>query len=409
MMKKSPLMIYILILFMVISLPFAFAIPRDMTQPIFGLNWSYHSDMGRWQNIGNHSLCSNLQLQIAQAHIEATNIPSNITLVSLIVSPEILLSAIGDDNPIASTDFTLGYLANSTTLRMDVTKTRKGMLSWGTEETVKVYVDEPSTLGLNEILNYYFETSIGAKHFNGFRFNLWWKGGNEYVLQISVLTFRIELEASDITNPSMFKDIESKGALAGFFGPKKHEYQIYEKIITSSTNYVNCDAIQLYAYKSNVAIGASINVVVYEDNFVNGSFASYGYIGVSEGTTLVKDFFIIGGKAFSAIRLNVMGDLFYTIADYSEDFIGGFYGLIPIVLGLYMVFLIGMFFQTMIKGDWNILPNHFFSVFNFVFALFRTIVNMFWSLIGALSNVPLVGWLAIIGITTALIVFGIFI
>lgn len=366
--------------------------------------------MGNFWVIGNRSIITWNTKEQCQAHLEHGNI-NNITHIEISFEPKIL------ELTNSYVNFSNGFFIYPSSVLDNIEVSFYGFadksgftpLTTRYDITTTVYVDDPS-ISFQPIFTKTIHPLylLKTQSFVNYLINFVWLNSNQYALQVLITTHNIEISSDDVTYPDMLKLIKKKKTIP-LIGATHYTYQIYYKEF--STNDVNSfqtsNTIKWYLDKYTTKSNSKVMTKAYNDQIVTDKLVQNAIIQASGSISFLEQVFRMGSKAFSAIHFYAIANIFDNLADYVPTVFKTVWSLLPYIFGLYGIFLIGLFFQSMAKADFSLIPNHFIRITNFVVGLIRMVINLFYTAITVLSNMPIAGWIAIVGVASVLIIFGI--
>ena len=255
------------------------------------------------------------------------------------------------------------------------------------------------------------------------------KTGSTYYYRfiIYVETHNLKLDSSCTITPEHFELIDDKKQrLFNIFLTYAHLrlYKIYQEDIgVTSEVFISPDNIeawfaQLPNWEGKRAIaGQATAYLRFRDSAMGYHFAE-----VVNGTaieeskaeyqppevkiTYIQELMKTLGGIFRSLHLPVMGDFFEGLGSTLSQLITSFSHWIPVILGIYGIFLMFLLLKSARSFDFSPLMNHFFTLYQFIISTFGIFLRMFWGIISTLTRLPVIGWIAAAGILAAATLIG---
>lgn len=290
-----------------------------------------------------------------------------------------------------------------------VTYTRRQTSSWWwsqREYFFTIQVSHPSKPALTTIFSKKLTSTGEDKGFLD-RFYIGYKLMNDgnYLIEVYAEFYKYELLATDLYDPTDYAFMGKRSLLFGVWTYR--EYRLYSAIETVTSGLSDPDEMTWRLTKSLANIATGIRSCIHDDmTFLMNSTYVLGDDALRTTTTeinLMSKLVEGAGKAFNALRLKPIGNFIITLAEPLGDVTDSILGMIPIMVGMYAIFLFAIIFKGMMGLDFSGIIAHFLSMFQFIWSIINTILSLFWGIIGAISSVPFgniilaIGFIAIIG------------
>lgn len=401
----------LIVLFMVIPLPLTIAYQNDDLEPIFGLNWNDPQELlGNWKLIGNRTLYSSYQHKRQDSWLRiTTDIPDNITWLSIGFELDMPEYVGHKDNVTMSNSFMTHFGGGQCNLVVEYTRRQKGNWFWSGQEYFFVMkVSHPSKPALDTIFSRKFDKSEGFMD----RFYIGYKlmNNGDYLLEVYAEFYKYELQSSDLYDPTDYKYMSKRSLFFGIWTYR--EYRLYSTIETVTTSLSDPTEMTWRLTKDSADMTAScIRSRIHDDmtflmnaTYVTGDSALRDVVGeinlmgkLVEGT----------GKAFNALRLKAIGNFIITLSEPIGEVTDSILGMMPIMLGMYAVFLFAIVFKGIIGLDFGGIMSHFLGMFAFIMSIINTVLRLFWGIISAISSVPFGNIILAFGLIAILGIIGI--
>lgn len=402
-----PSIILILIIFSIVTVE---AYQKDGEPQPFGLNWDEEAEIsGNYRVIGNATMQTYAESGLANGWLKMTDsLPSNISMLRASINMN--FNQLNGHKPVTITTFF--SIENATqytifTMRHRKWKKQTGLFSSDIENNYEMRISHPSVgsvticnltyTGKGEILNHI----IGYSRL---------PNGNMY-LQYFIALWKAELQSTDISNPSMFLYVGEKKYGLVFFKTKIKYYRIYayEETLTghlSDPTEIVWETSRTYPEYSSLAISSAFESMIttgYDETLTiertilqNNVMPQSSNLMVSfRSTSMITSFMRMIAGGFNFIRLRIVGEFLETLSEPVGEIFDTFVEMVPIIFGMYLIFLCALLIKSGLDGTTNPIMDHFLTIYSFIHSIITFLLDFFWNVVHIVGNLPIAGQIGV--------------